>query len=103
MGQIAVGQVTLNRVKSKLYPNTICEVVYQHRQFSWTQDSISDKPKHKKLHKKIKLLSVDIMKRKYKDPTFGAMYFHTRQISPRWMNRVKRTVTIGNHIFYRRK
>lgn len=103
LGQIAVAHVTLNRVKSKLYPNTICKVVYQHGQFSWTQDNISDKPKHKKLYDKIKLLSIDIMKGKYKDPTFGAMYFHTRQISPRWMNRVKRTVTIGNHIFYRRK
>lgn len=103
LGQIAVGHVTLNRVKSRLYPNTICKVVYQYRQFSWTQDKISDKPKYKKLYEKIKLLSVDIMKGKYKDPTFNAMYFHTKQISPRWMNKVKRTAIIGNHIFYRRK
>ena len=101
-GQFAVALVTLNRVKDTAFPDTICKVVYQHGQFSWTQDNISDKPKHKKLYDKIKLLSIDITKGKYKDPTFGAMYFHTRQISPRWMNRVKRTVTIGNHIFYRR-
>jgi spore germination cell wall hydrolase CwlJ-like protein len=102
LGQIAVGHVTLNRVKSKLYPSKICKVVYQHRQFSWTQDKISDKPRDKKLYKSIRLLSAKIMKGVYKDPTFGAMYFHTKQIRPRWMNRVKRTVTIGNHIFYKR-
>jgi spore germination cell wall hydrolase CwlJ-like protein len=73
LGQIAVGHVTLNRVKSKLYPSKI-----------------------------LRLLSAKIMKGVYKDPTFGAMYFHTKQIRPRWMNRVKRTVTIGNHIFYKR-
>ena len=28
-GQLAVAQVTLNRVKSKHYPNTVCEVVYE--------------------------------------------------------------------------
>jgi spore germination cell wall hydrolase CwlJ-like protein len=102
LGQIAVGHVTLNRVKSKLYPSSICKVVYQYRQFSWTQDKISDKPRNKKLYKSIRILSAKIMGGEYKDPTFGAMYFHTKQIRPRWMNKVKGTVTIGNHIFYRR-
>jgi len=37
-GQVAVASVTKNRVKSKHYPNTICKVVWEHRQFSWTLD-----------------------------------------------------------------
>ena len=28
-GKLAVAQVTLNRVESKHYPNTVCEVVYE--------------------------------------------------------------------------
>ena len=30
-GKLAVAQVTLNRVRSKNYPNTICDVVYEGR------------------------------------------------------------------------
>lgn len=33
-GQIAVGAVVLNRVKSSVYPNSVSEVVYQSGQFS---------------------------------------------------------------------
>lgn len=35
-GQVAITNVVFNRVKSKHYPNTIIEVVYQNKQFSWT-------------------------------------------------------------------
>ena len=37
--QVAVGNVTLNRVASKHYPDTVCEVVYQPYQFSWTLEN----------------------------------------------------------------
>lgn len=35
-GQIAVAQVTLNRVADPRYPDNVCDVVYQPSQFSWT-------------------------------------------------------------------
>ena len=48
-GQVAVAFVTLNRVKSKSYPNNICSVVKQKNprgcQFSWYCDGKSDNPK----------------------------------------------------------
>ena len=34
IGQVAVGNVVMNRVKSAVFPNTILEVIYQKRQFS---------------------------------------------------------------------
>ena len=37
-GQIAVAQVVLERVKSKKYPSTICEVVMQGPTYSWAED-----------------------------------------------------------------
>lgn len=36
MGMLAVAWVVLNRVMHPNYPKTICEVVYQKKQFSWT-------------------------------------------------------------------
>jgi spore germination cell wall hydrolase CwlJ-like protein len=55
-GQIAVSLVTINRLKSKRFPNTICKVVKQARyrngkvvrnkcHFSWFCDGKSDRPK----------------------------------------------------------
>ena len=35
-GQAAIAAVTMNRVRSKYYPDTVCEVVWQRKQFSWT-------------------------------------------------------------------
>lgn len=35
-GQEAVASVTLNRVRSAVWPASVCEVVYQPLQFSWT-------------------------------------------------------------------
>ena len=35
------------------------------------------------------------------DLTHGALFFHTKQVNPGWKN-VKVTITIGNHIFYRK-
>ena len=36
LGQVAVAEVTLNRVDDLRWPDTVCEVVYQPYQFSWT-------------------------------------------------------------------
>ena len=50
-GQIAVAEVTLNRVASRNYPNTVCGVVKQSNKngcaFSWYCDGKSDKPYEK--------------------------------------------------------
>ena len=57
-GQLAVGQVVMNRVYDDRFPDTVCGVVsrafigkaYQHVrwQFSWYRDGPSDKPRNKK-------------------------------------------------------
>lgn len=38
IGREAVADVVLNRVNHKVFPNSICEVVYQKGQFSWTKN-----------------------------------------------------------------
>ena len=46
-GMMAVVAVTLNRVANKHYPNTVREVVWARKQFSWTHDGQYDTPKHR--------------------------------------------------------
>jgi len=36
-GQAAIAAVTMNRVRSARYPDTVCAVVWQRKQFSWTR------------------------------------------------------------------
>ena len=43
MGQYAVAEVVMNRVASVKYPDDICSVVFQRKQFSFTHDGLSDK------------------------------------------------------------
>ena len=42
LGMVAVSQVVINRAKDNRWPDTICEVVWQDKQFSWTHDGKSD-------------------------------------------------------------
>lgn len=46
-GMMAVVAVTMNRVGSPHYPNTVAEVVWQNKQFSWTHDGLPDRPRNK--------------------------------------------------------
>lgn len=95
-GQIAVGQVTLNRLKHVLFPDTICGVVLQPFQFSWVKQI----PKwyKTKVPEETILLASNIIQGKYKDESRGALYFHAKEAEPFERREVLR---IGNHVFYR--
>ena len=113
-GQIAVAQVVLERVKSKKYPSTICEVVMQgptyswsmnfpirHRcQFSWYCDGLSDKPRDMIAY----LNSVDVAEKTLhglKDMVKGSMYYHSTKVKPWWSKYKIRVRQIDDHIFYK--
>ncbi len=101
-GQKAVASVTINRMISKKYPSLICDVVWQDRQFSWTQDGKSDKPYEYETYLKIrKMLKKFLLS--WADNTKGALYYHNHKVKPYWASTFRKTVTIGNHTFYRRK
>ena len=73
-GKIAVAVVTLNRVKSKRFPSTICGVVKQKNQFSWYE---SDKSyKHVNIHPRIKEIAYNAyIKNQYIDQTKRSQFF----------------------------
>ena len=98
-GQIAVAQVTLNRVRNHKSHNTVCDVVYAHRQFSWTLEK-RKRVKDIKAWQASVSIARAVLTQSVRLPNFNALYFHTHKVSPRW-NRTKRVVAvIGNHIFY---
>jgi spore germination cell wall hydrolase CwlJ-like protein len=101
-GQYAVGFVTLNRVRSNQYPKTICEVVYQPYQFSWTIDLKYANPKNKKAWETAVLISTNIIGGKIKDDiTQGALHYHADYVNPKWNRNMVKVRQIDNHIFYK--
>ncbi len=94
-GQLAVADVTLNRVEDPRWPDTICGVVEQKNQFSWV-GRVSGRPKGKawRTAKEVALHSLTNTDR------ITATHFHADYVSPDWAENKKRVKKIKNHIFY---
>lgn len=100
-GQAAVAEVILNRVDSRAFPSTVCGVVNQPSQFSYTiggRKSI----RNKGAYMRARGIAEAALAGAPRVLTGGATYFHTPSVRPAWSHRFQRTVQIGRHIFYRR-
>ena len=95
-GQVAVGAVILNRVKSPEFPNTIAGVIYQDSQFSCVRDGQFDQPMEE--GSTVMKAAQDAMNGS--DPTNGALYFYNpaKAKSP-WLFSLPVVKTIGKHKF----
>ncbi|GGF70550.1 cell wall hydrolase [Paracoccus acridae] len=99
-GQAAVAEVILNRVDSRQFPSSVCGVVNQPSQFSYTIGG--RKPiKNKSAYLRARDIARNALAGAPRALTNGATYFHTPAVSPSWSRRFQRTVQIGQHIFYR--
>ena len=115
-GKLAVGQVVLNRVDNKRFPDTICEVVKQTKfypsgkinlhdcQFSWYCDGKSDIPLENELdiYEESFILATKLLEKRPIDFTEGSTHYHNDKVYPYWADSLERTTRIDNHIFYRR-
>jgi spore germination cell wall hydrolase CwlJ-like protein len=96
-GMRAVAQVTINRVNDYRWPDTICQVVYQRSQFSWTAKKV--KITDIKLYKIAEDLAYEVLNNPLKN--FPHTHFHAVYVNPGW--KYKNKVKIGNHIFYEKR
>lgn len=100
-GQAAVAEVILNRVDSRAFPSTVCGVINQPSQFSYTIGG--RKPiRNKAAYLRARAIAEAALAGAPRTLTGGATYFHTPAVRPSWARRFQRTVQIGSHIFYRR-
>lgn len=104
-GKLAVATVTMNRVESKLFPKTVCGVVYQRTkrtcQFSWT--CMSRKKKDPSAYAEAKRIAEKVLISNYRSGiiTRKAMFYHANYVSPSWASRMHLETVIGAHLFYR--
>lgn len=93
-GQVAVGAVILNRVKSSKFPNTIAGVIYQSGAF----DAVSDGQINLTPDSTSKKAAQDALNGW--DPSYGAIYyFNPSTATNKWIWSRPLTVTIGKHRF----
>lgn len=100
-GKMAVAAVTMNRIENKHYPNTACEVVWQRKQFSWTDLKV-------KYHliKDVKAWgdALDIAQYFMQGENWSgvgkATHYHATSVSPNWKDDNQLIAKVGNHLFY---
>ena len=93
-GQVAVGAVVLNRVKSNSFPNTISGVIYQSGAF----DAVRDGQINLSPDSTAKKAAQDALNGW--DPSYGAIYyFNPSTATNKWIWSRPMTVTIGRHRF----
>ncbi len=107
-GQLAVGQVIMNRVRSPEYPDTICGVIFQgdHRrtgcQFSFACDGKTDRPTNARLWGQSKRLARNLTEGKvWLKDIANSTHYHADYVHPKWRRSMRRLKKIGRHIFYK--
>ncbi len=109
-GQHAVAEVTMNRVASPYYPNSVCGVVYEKRwdairgrhvgAFSWTEFERLPEPSGAQWQEAWQIAESVYFRRE--DPKLdGATHFHANYIRPSWSREKTRVAHIGRHVFYK--
>ena len=101
LGKKSVGHVIMNRVKSGKYPDDVCSVIYQQKQFSFFKKGkkLLTPPKTE-VYNEIYDMAKHIYHNheRLNDPTNNALFFHATYVNPKWKKRAK--IKIGKHIFY---
>jgi hypothetical protein len=108
-GQFAVAEVVLNRVSSRKFPGSICDVVYQGAragssggcQFSFACDGRPDAMNNRRASDLARRIAQVMADGGHRGLTDGATYFHTIAVRPDWSQRFSNTARIGAHLFYR--
>lgn len=115
-GQKAVALVTMNRVTDKNFPKTVCDVVKQKKssvcQFSWwCNTKARAQSMQRRFHHdhdtymKARQVAFEVYINydQMHDVTKGAIFYHADYVSVTrlGMYNLKKTVHIGQHIFYR--
>ena len=107
-GKVGVAQVTLNRVQSGKFANSVCGVVYQKNvfyekvvcQFSWyCEGNHKMKAVHGPLWDESEAVAKKVLLEGFRLPSLTqALFYHADYVSPGW--KLPRIEKIGRHIFY---
>ena len=106
-GQLAVGEVILNRVEDTRYPSSICKVVNQGTgrrfacQFTYTCDGKLETVHERKPYEMALKVAKILLTTHERKLTRGSTHYHSNYVNPKWSKKFERVAKFGRHIFYR--
>jgi len=106
-GEAAVAQVVLNRVRSPVFPKTVCGVVYQGSnlptgcQFTFTCDGSLARPPSPAGWRTAQFIAGRALDGYVETSVGEATHYHAVYVVPSWRLTVTKVAQIGLHIFYR--
>lgn len=105
MGMAAVAYVTINRLAHRKYPGSVCGVVHQPYQFSWTNVKHSLKVTETNSYQQAMVVAKHVLQfGNAFDITQGSIFFHVKSMKrPKWTRDLIVVAVIGNHVFYKEK
>jgi spore germination cell wall hydrolase CwlJ-like protein len=102
IGMYAVAQVTINRLHTKRWGSTVCDVVMSPSQFSWANDkSIRWKHPRGEMWERSREIAEQVLSKGLRVPKLeNALFYHATYVNPRWASDKYYIAQIGLHIFY---
>ena len=106
LGQRAVAQVVLNRLRYPAFPKTVCGVVFQGAdlatcQFSFTCDGAMSRAPAAAAWRRSREVAAQALAGGVEGSVGGATHYHADYVAPYWAPRLAKITQIGGHIFYR--
>ncbi|ANY19027.1 Spore cortex-lytic enzyme precursor [Tsuneonella dongtanensis] len=101
-GQLAVGQVVVNRAASGKFPSDYCGVVYQKSQFSFVRGGKMPRiDRNSAAWGRATVVAKIAHEGLWDSEVRDALFFHANYVKPRWSRTKVARATIDSHIFYR--
>ena len=100
-GEAAVAQVVLNRVRHPAFPKSICGVVFQGCQFSFTCNGAMRGHREAAAWNEAHRIASRALAGAVVANIGNATHFHTVGVNPGWGSNLLRVAQIGYHVFYR--
>lgn len=102
LGLVLVGESVINRKNDKRWPSTICKVIYQPKQYSWTSLPLK-KHKDEKLYKLLEDLAYIMLSKPTLENTTGINHYLRCDIRDKvdWWEEMEFLGAVGNHCFYK--
>jgi spore germination cell wall hydrolase CwlJ-like protein len=100
VGKFAVAHVTINRLKTGHWGDSICKVVYAKKQFSWTLAKKLPRP-DSKLWAESESVARKVLAGHRVRGLKRSLYYHAVYITdPKWADPKYQSGQIGRHVFY---
>ena len=107
VGEEAVAQVVLNRVRHPAFPKTVCGVVFQGQeratgcQFTFTCDGALARTPSPGAWDRARAIAIAALNGQVFKPVGHATHYHTDWVVPYWSGSLDKITAVGTHLFFR--